>query len=819
MAAARALNGATRARDVGVALATAAAYVAAAKLGLSLAFEAAQVTTVWPPTGIAIAALLLLGPRAWPGVTLGAFLANVTADEPVLTAVGIALGNTLEAVSAAWCLRRVAFRPPLARLRDALALALLGAAASTIHGATIGAVSLCAGGVQPWSLFGPIWWTWWVGDALGALVVAPFLLVWTTPSPARAKGDLLESAALLLGTLSIGIAVFVVPRAASLSGYPLHYVVFPLVIWAAMRFGPRGTATVTLLVSAFAIWNAVGGTGPLAPATAHERLLQVQLYMAVVAVTGLFLAAAIAEHDVVRQQADADLHRLRVSEKRLRLALDAGRMGVWDWDIGTGVIEWSDNLEEIHGLAPGSFPGTFEGFRAIVHPDDRARVEQAIARAVETGTGYDVEFRNVRDDGTVGWVSAKGRVVHDPTGPRMIGVGVDVTEAKRLAGELEVRAGELALADRRKDEFLAMLAHELRNPMAPLTMALHLLRSGAGDRHRALEIAERQAQQLARLVDDLLDASRITQGKITLHPEPALLDDVVQRAVETARPAIDARGHRVDVVLPAVPVRLLADRARLAQVLANLLDNAAKYTPPGGSITLLAERTADGVALRVRDTGAGLPPELMPNLFDLFVQGDRSLARSRGGLGIGLTIVRRLVELHGGRVEAHSDGPGLGSEFVIHLPAAADVAAAPPSRAGAPATAAPSRRILVVEDQHDAAEVLATVAESWGHEVRVAHDAVAALAIVDEWAPDIVISDLGLPRVDGYALARALRDRPGGDVVTMIALSGYGREQDKQAAVDAGFDHHLVKPPDLTVLGDLIARAPAAEPRAAHANA
>ena len=761
MAAARALDGATPARDVGVALATAGAYVAAAKLGLSLAFEAAQVTTVWPPTGIAIAALLLLGPRAWPGVTLGAFLANVTADEPVGTAAGIALGNTLEAVSAAWCLRRVAFRPPLARLRDALALALFGAAASTIHGATIGSVSLCAGGVQPWSSFGPIWWTWWVGDSLGALVVAPFLLVWTTPSPARPKGDLLESAALLLGTLSIGIAVFVVPRAAPLSGYPLHYLAFPLVIWAALRFGPRGTATVTLLVSAFAIWNAVGGPSPLAPEAAHKRLLQVQLYMAVVAVTGLVLAAAIAERDVVRQQADADLHRLRVSEKRLRLALDAGRMGVWDWDIGTGVIEWSDNLEEIHGLAPGSFPGTFEGFRAIVHPDDRERVEQAITRAVETGTGYDIEFRNVRDDGTVGWMSAKGRVVHDRTGPRMIGVG---------------------------------------------------------DRERALEIAERQAQQLARLVDDLLDASRITQGKITLHPEPALLDDVVERAVETARPAIDARGHRFEVALPAAPVRLYADRARLAQILANLLDNAAKYTPPGGTITLVAERTADGVALRVRDTGAGLAPELVPNLFDLFVQDDRSLARSRGGLGIGLTIVRRLVELHGGRVEAHSAGLGLGSEFVVHLPVTTDAADGLPPSADAPAATTP-RKVLVVEDQHDAAEVLATIVETWGHEVRVALDAAAALALVEHWSPDVVVSDLGLPQMDGYELARRLRKRPGFETVTLIALSGYGREQDKQAAAEAGFDHHLVKPPDLAALADLIARDDAAEPRAARANA
>ena len=797
-------------RGILVALATAAVYVLAAKLGLSLAFVAEQVTTVWPPTGIAIAAIVLLGPR-WtcPGIALGAFVANVTAREPVLTAAGIAAGNTLEAFTAAWLLERVGFRPQLTRLRDALALVTLAAAVSAMLSATIGVASLCIGGVQPWSSFGTHWWTWWVGDALGALVVAPLILVWSSPSELGRTGGRFEAAALVGATMVLGLGSFAVPHYTSLADYPLHYTVFPLVIWAALRFGPRETTTVTLLVAALAIWSVVRGSGPVALPTAHERLFVLQLFMAVVAVTGLLLAAAIAERDQTRQEAERDLQRLQVSEGRLRLALDAGRMGVWDWNIATNEVRWSDNLEAIHGLAPGTFPGTLEGFQAIVHPDDRERVAHAIDQAVQNGTGYETDFRNVRSDGSVGWVSAKGVVLRDASGrpARMLGVGMDLSETRRLTAELEVRANELALADRRKDEFLAMLAHELRNPLAPLSTALQLLRSGGTSNDRVLATAERQTRQLARLVDDLLDASRITQGKIALRPEPVLLDDVVTRALETARPAIDARGHVFELSLPAEPIRLEADPARLAQVVANLLDNAAKYTPPGGSIWLTAVRDRDGIVLTVRDTGAGLAPELLPSLFDLFVQGDRSLARSGGGLGIGLTIVRRLVELHGGRVEARSAGVGRGSEFVVHLPAPPP--AAPAVVTPQPVPVAPSAtplKVLLVEDNRDSAEVLGMVIELWGHELRVAYDAAAALDMLASWTPDAILSDLGLPRMDGYELARRIRRHPAVAGAVLIALSGYGRDEDKQAAIDAGFDHHLVKPPDLERLADLLSR-------------
>jgi CheY-like chemotaxis protein len=409
-------------------------------------------------------------------------------------------------------------------------------------------------------------------------------------------------------------------------------------------------------------------------------------------------------------------------------------------------------------------------------------------------------------------MSAKGLVVRDDAGRpvRMLGVGMDVTERRRLAEDLEARARELAIADRRKDEFLAMLAHELRNPLAPMSTALHLLRAEGRAGASTLGVLERQTKQLVRLVDDLLDVSRITQGKIALRKEPSALEDIVARALEMATPSLELRRQELRLALPAAPVEVDVDAARLAQVIANLLDNASKYTPELGCVTLAAEREANVLVLRVRDTGAGLAPEMLAQVFDLFVQGDRGIDRTHGGLGIGLTIVRRLVELHGGQVEARSAGPGQGSEFIVRLPGARSAA---PSHALAPQPATPAAgrtasgvQVLIVEDNVDAAEALAIAVGLWGHEVRVAHDAESALALVERWEPDVVVSDLGLPRMDGHELARTLRRRPSRQAALLIALSGYGRSEDRRVSLEAGFDHHLVKPPDLDMLGTLLDR-------------
>jgi PAS domain S-box-containing protein len=793
------------------AVATAVVYFAAAELGLSMAFVAEQVTTVWPPTGIALAAVLLVGPRVWPGIALGAFLANVTANEPPWTACAIAAGNTLEALTGAWLLRRVGFRSSLDRSEDVLALIILAGLGSTAVSATIGVASLCLGGVQPWAAFASLWLTWWLGDALGALVAAALLLVWATAPHRRPPARrLAEAVALVAALVLVSFAVFAGRLGIPATAYPLHYTIFPFMIWAALRFGQRGTTTVTFVASSLAIWSTVNGRGPFAMATVHESLVMLELFRAVVSVTGLVLGAAIGERNEAERRAAADYASVQVSEERLRLALEAGRMGVWDWNIATDEVKWSENLEPIYGLRPGTFGGTAEAFVALVHPDDRELVRRAITDAVEGRSSYDVEFRNVWPDGTVHWMSATGTVFRDESGRpiRMIGVGVDTTDRRRLEDELRERALQLSDADRRKDEFLAMLAHELRNPLSPLGTTLHLLAIGAPGRERFLEMADRQVKQLVRLVDDLLDVSRITQGKITLRREVVSLSEVVSRAVETTRPMIDSGGQTFTVSLPAEAIRLEADPARVAQVLANLLSNAAKYTPAGGSIWLTAERLGDEVVVRVRDTGTGLAPEIIPKIFDLFVQGDASLDRTQGGLGIGLTIVRRLVEMHGGRVEARSAGPRQGSEFILHLPALGRALAPPVEVAAPPRRDGEARRlkILIVEDNHDAAESLATVLQLWGHDVRMAFDGLTALDLAERYEPDVFVSDVGLPGMDGYELARRLRASATFGRAVLIALSGYGREEDKRQAAEAGFDHHLVKPPDLEVLEELLGR-------------
>jgi two-component system CheB/CheR fusion protein len=379
---------------------------------------------------------------------------------------------------------------------------------------------------------------------------------------------------------------------------------------------------------------------------------------------------------------------------------------------------------------------------------------------------------------------------------------------KHLEQELQQRAEELAEADRRKDEFLAMLAHELRNPLAPIRHAAHVFRAlgpAGPDLQQAGEMIERQVLHLSRLVDDLLDVSRITRGKIALHKEPVELAAVVARAVEACRPVVEARRHELTVTLPREPVAAHADATRMAQVVANLLNNAAKYTPEGGQVWLTVEAGPGEAVLRVRDNGVGMPADLLPRVFDLFTQGDRTLARSEGGLGIGLTLVKSLVEMHGGRVEAHSEGPGKGSELVVRLPTAEAGPGKGTGDGGRPGQPRSSRCVLVVDDNVDAAESLAILLRTQGHEVRTARDGPTALQEAGVFLPEVILLDIGLPRMDGYEVARRLREQEGLKKARLVALTGHGQEEDRRKAFEVGFDAHLVKPADLAELQEVLA--------------
>ncbi len=366
-------------------------------------------------------------------------------------------------------------------------------------------------------------------------------------------------------------------------------------------------------------------------------------------------------------------------------------------------------------------------------------------------------------------------------------------------------------ADRRKDEFLATLAHELRNPLAPLRNGLELMRLARDDAavvEKARSMMARQLEQMVRLTDELLDVSRISRGKIELRRERIPLATILSQAAETSRPLIDAGRHRLTIDLPPEPIFLDADLTRLAQVFSNLLNNAAKYTEPGGHITLAAEQEGSDVVVSVRDTGIGIPAHLLPRVFEMFTQVDRSLERSQGGLGIGLSLVKRLVEMHGGSVEARSEGHGKGSELVVRLPAAPPLPGEPrEKRADEGAAEANSLRILVVDDNEDAAVSLAMMLEILGNEVQTAHDGLEALEAAPAFRPDVILLDIGMPRLNGHEVARRIRRQPWGKGVLLVALTGWGQEEDRRRSREAGFDFHLVKPVDAAALEKVLAEA------------
>jgi signal transduction histidine kinase len=379
-------------------------------------------------------------------------------------------------------------------------------------------------------------------------------------------------------------------------------------------------------------------------------------------------------------------------------------------------------------------------------------------------------------------------------------IGELVDAFNGMLAEAGRRAEALREADRRKDEFLATLAHELRNPLAPLRNALEILRAAEATpdmRTRALEMMERQLRQMVRLVDDLLDVSRITTGKLAVRKAVFDLRDAVRDAVETVRPFLDTRGHAFEMRIAPDPLRVDGDAARLGQVIGNLLHNAAKYTEPGGRILLEVRREGDDAVVRVRDSGIGLDERSLATIFDMFVQVDHSLTRSQAGLGVGLTLARRLIALHGGTITAFSAGLGLGSEFVMRIPLSDSPAARPvPEVRPGPGRGRHGRRILIADDNAEFADGMAALLASRGHDVRVAHDGAEALAAVQGFTPEFAFLDIGMPKVHGYELARRLRDRPETAECVLVAVTGWGQEDDRRRAQEAGFDRHLVKPVD-----------------------
>ena len=496
---------------------------------------------------------------------------------------------------------------------------------------------------------------------------------------------------------------------------------------------------------------------------------------------------------------------MAANEERLRIALDAGRMGTWELDAVRRTCHIDEVQCSLLGLPARTRSVPLDTLLSLTYPADDEMVRNAVEHALKTNSDnpgdYSYEFRIVRpSDGVMRWLHVSGRTIPNADAPpRRIGVTIDITDRKRDEQALQE-------ADRRKNDFLATLAHELRNPLAPIRNAVELLRMRNPlpvDKRGPAEVIDRQTRALTRLVDDLLDISRITQNRLELRREPASLSAIVEGAVEASRPLIDAGGHVLDISIPEEPIVLLADVTRLSQVLSNLLNNAARYSDKKGRIHVEVRREAADAVVRITDEGIGIPATMLHRVFDMFVQVDRAHERGRGGLGVGLALSRQLVEMHGGRISAHSPGPGLGSTFEVRIPIVAEVEAS--TRAVVKEDLPTTRlRLLVVDDNRDSVDSLSTLLRLMGNDVHMAFDGVEAVHAVQSLRPDVVLLDVGLPLQNGYEAARMIRSEPWGRDVVLIALTGWGQEQDRRRSREAGFDHHLVKPVDPRVLMNLV---------------
>jgi PAS domain S-box-containing protein len=496
---------------------------------------------------------------------------------------------------------------------------------------------------------------------------------------------------------------------------------------------------------------------------------------------------------------------LRQSDDRYQLAVQGSSAGLWDWDMAAGTTFYSPRFKALLGYSNEEFPDLPSALDSVMHDDDRPAVRAALRQHLRADTAYQVECRLRLKSGEWRWFLLAGLAQKNADGRafRMAGSVIDVTERKQAEQVLHD-------ANRAKDEFLATLAHELRNPLAPIRTGLEILKRDGGNgpaSQRARATMERQLMHMVRLIDDLLDISRINSGKIRIETARISLQSAIETAVEISRPAIEARGHRLVMDMPERDIELMADSTRLAQALGNLLNNAAKYTPSGGQLRLRARQEDATAVLEISDNGVGIPADMLHKVFLLFTQVGRTLDHSQGGLGIGLYLVRSLIELHGGSVSASSPGPGQGSTFTVRIPCLPQVAAtvASASDAGGAAQEAPTLKILIVDDNIDAAETMASVLDLMGHRTQAVYVGEAVLDAAAGFNPDIVLLDIGLPGISGYEVAKQLRADARFQRTVLVAVTGWGSEADRERSRAAGFDEHLTKPVDLVDLEALLA--------------
>jgi two-component system, sensor histidine kinase len=965
-----------------VILGLAAGYVAAGKIGLRFAMVHANATAIWAPSGIALAGCLLLGWWVWPAILGAAFLVNISTAGSISTSIGIAAGNTLEALIGWYLIEHYANGCKVfERTRDAFRF-LASVLVSTSIAATIGLSSLCLGGYATWSQSLWIWLTWWVGDTGGDLIVVPFLLLWAVdPRFNWNREQRREALLLFLGLLITGVAVFGgwLPLGDRQSPpFPPGFLCFPILMWAALRFGPRESATAIFVLSIIAVIGTLKGLGPFAYGARNHGLLVLQTFLGLAGLIAVTAASAITE-------------RRRLDEIRSELAAivncsDEAILGI---TLDGHITSWNESAARIFGFPANEVEGKHI---TVITPVDRLTEQQEIIarlgrgdsvkhletiRKKKSGERIDVSLTVSPIKDKDGRIVGASQIVHDisrekqarrqreellkseqtarteaekalsmlrqlqmvteialgeMTLPQLMtallnrlcaaleadaaaillvepdgkylsptssvglrqkplrGAEVKIPIGRGIAGTIAVSphglifddlsqvqsirpflrnqlssligtplrvegrvigviyagtkqsrkftADDLNLiqlvaeraasaiertrlheterlareaaeaANQAKDEFLAMLGHELRNPLHAIVLAVQLLEDrgispdGAA---RARTIIARQANHVARLIDDLLDVSRVTSGRIGLVRRSVNLADSLSECVSTLRETHQLDHHTLQMVVE--PVWVDGDSDRLIQIISNLLGNAIKYTHRGGKIQVSVHPEDAEAVLRVEDNGIGIPAAFQPRVFDLFTRGV-SPDRSPGGLGVGLTLVRSLVELHGGRVEVFSDGLNHGTTFVVRLPQILRPAAAASDETSNAIQAEARRRILIVEDNPDAREGLRGLLELSGHDVFEAADGCAAVKAARALRPEVALIDIGLPGIDGNEVARQIRSSAVCDDTVLIALTGYSQREDRQQTENAGFQHYLVKPVDLNQLAQLISSLP-----------
>ncbi len=666
---------------IGIAL-VAIAYFVGAKLGLRLAISNRNVTSVWPPTGIAVAALLLFGRRLWPGIFVGAFLANLSNDAPALTAFGIAIGNTIAPLAGASFVRATGARPSLGRSRDVLSLVFLGGLAAMLLSATGGTTTLAVAGKLGPSGYGSTWLTWWLGDALGVAIFAPILLTVLSPGAdfAAFKTRRLEAALLFGATIAASILVF-------RTDVTLPYMLLPFAIWGALRFYQQGAAGVTMLIAVITIIQTAADRGPFTGQSQTTDLISLQAFNATVALTALLLAAVTRERYEAQRSletAAAELERrvtvrtveLTTSEERMREAQALANIGSWYWDVKSNAVTWTDELYRIYGLEPQSSPATFEGYVARVHEEHRDQVTAAVQGTLSSGEAFDHEYRIVRPDGEERWVHARGEVITDPGHGAVVGLRGychDITVRKAaedalvyaLEGERET-ARRLRLLDEFKDSLLTAVSHELRTPLTVIIGLASTIRSEEleltpEDLRDLVGRLEANAYRLEGLLMDLLDLDRLNRRVI----EPQVRSTGLQESVLRVLEVLEFHDRSVSCDLGSAVVSV--DPAHLERIVENLVSNALKHTPSGTPIWISAETDgSDGVVLVVEDAGPGVPPDLGQDAFEPFRRGN--LDSHAPGTGVGLSLVARFAALNGGRawVEQREGG---GASFRVLLPA------------------------------------------------------------------------------------------------------------------------------------------------------